>query len=281
MRRVVFHCVVLGIAILGARRAIAGETKQHESKLQIAVDASGQIVLTWNGKAELAEARGKSGLFKKLRKSTSPYSVAPTEEVAAYRLETANSDVYSVNAVGYANVQLPPGLSLIAHPFYQTDNDLAKVIPAAPDGSQVYRYNTANGAYEVSTFDAVAHAWSNPACQVPVGTAFLFRNPSQRNFTQTFVGEVLQGCLTNALPDGYSTKGAFVPQSASLSTHQVPGEIGDEVRTYTNDLQGGGSYNISIYTADGWTPDLNLGIGQGFWIYKQNPQDWVRCFWVN
>jgi len=278
MKRVILQMIGFVLVAIGTMNGFAAGAKK-DSKLQIIVNDAGQIVLTWNGKAELAEARGKNGHFKKIHGSTSPYIVAPTDENAAYRLETA-SDVYSVNVVGYANLQLPPGLSLIANPLYYTNNDLGFWLPSPPDGSQVYKY-TANAGYEVSTYDGVAQVWSNPILQVPIGTGFFFRNTSQNTLTYTFVGEVLQGWLTNSLPEGYSTKGALVPQSTTLSQHQVPGEIGDELRTYTNDLQGGGDYNISVYTANGWTPDLILGVGQGFWIRKDNPQDWVRYFTVN
>jgi len=280
MKRALLRWLIFGVATLCVNQVIAGEKKHTDSKLHVVVDDAGQIVLSWNGKEELAEARGKNGKFKRIPKSTSPYVVAPTEEVASYRLESSNGNVYSVNAVGYANLQLPPGLSLIANPLYYTNNDLGFWMPNPPDGSQVYKY-TATQGYEVSTFDGIAGQWSNPTLQVEIGTGFFFRNTSQSTLTFTFVGEVPQGWLTNSLPEGFSTKGSLVPASQTLSWHQIPGEIGDEIRTYTNDLQGGGSYNISVYTADGWTPDLTLNIGQGFWIYKQNAQDWVRYFTVN
>src|SRR5436190_19414125 len=119
MKRLLLHLMVVVSAGLCASPVTAGENKQ-DSKLRVVVDASGQIVLTWNGKAELAEARGKHGQFKKIHKSASPYVVAPTEEQAAYRLET-ESCCYSVNVVGYVRVQLPPGLSLIANPLYYTN----------------------------------------------------------------------------------------------------------------------------------------------------------------
>ena len=278
MKQVLFKVIILGVAGLCVSQTIAGEKKQHDSKLQVVVNDAGQIVLSWNGKEELAEARGKDGKFKRIHKSASPYVVAPTQEQALYRLEA--DCCYSVNAVGYANLQLPPGLSLIANPLYYTNNDLSFWMPNPPDGSQVYKY-TATQGYEVSTFDGISGQWSNPTLQVEIGTGFFFRNTSQNTLTFTFVGEVPQGWLTNSLPEGFSTKGSLVPASQSLSWHQIPGEIGDEIRTYTNDMQGGGAYNISTYTVSGWTPDLTLNIGQGFWIYKQNAQDWVRYFTVN
>jgi len=175
MKRVLLQSVILGFATLCASQVAAGEKKQHTSKLQVVVNDAGQIVLTWNGKEELAEARGKDGKFKRIHKSTSPYVVAPTEDGATYRLEADNCNCYSVNAVGYANLQLPPGLSLIANPLYYTNNDLGFWMPNPPDGSQVYKY-TATQGYEVSTFDGIAGEWSNPSLQVEIGTGFFFRN---------------------------------------------------------------------------------------------------------
>src|SRR5207248_8222593 len=184
MKRVLLHSLILWIVILFGTRVPAGENRQRDSKLKVAVNDSGQIVLTWNGKEELAEARGKNGKFKRIPRSTSPYVVAPTEEVASYRLESSNGNVYSVNAVGYANLQLPPGLSLIANPLYYTNNDLGFWMPNPPDGSKGYKY-TASGGYQVSTFDAIGGQWSNRTLQVEIGTGFLFRNTSQSYLTFT------------------------------------------------------------------------------------------------
>jgi len=183
--------------------------------------------------------------------------------------------------VGYVNLSLPPGLSLIANPLFYTNNSLGFWLPHPPAGTQIYKY-TADAGYEVSTFDELEERWSNPDLQVPIGEGFFFRNPSDTVYGQTFVGEVLQGTLINPLPAGYSTKGSLVPINYTLSQHGIPGEPGDELRTYTNDGLGGGSYNISVYDPTaGWVPDLTLGVGQGFWIHKTNPQDWVRYFSAN
>jgi hypothetical protein len=265
-----------------AVRSDAAPNNKHESRLQIGTDSSGNVVVSWTGKGELHEATGRHGKYKKVHKSSSPYVVAPTETEATYRLSAADGGVVSQNAVGYVNLSLPPGLSLIANPLAYTNNSLAFWLPNPPAGAQVYKYTADNG-YEVSTFDEIDGVWSNPDLQVPIGVGFFFRNPSSTSFTQMFVGEVPQGWLTNSLPQGYSTKGSLVPVSDTLKGHGIPGEPGDEIRTYTNDLQGGGDYNISSYIDSqvGWQPDLLLDVGQGFWIYKQNPQDWVRYFSVN
>jgi len=278
--RTVLLAAVLSSRFVGA--TFASEGKNHEdSKLQIVTDGAGNIVISWNGKGQLQEAR-KDGHYKKITKARSPYVVTATEEQVSYSLATANGDVLSVNVVGYVNITLPPGLSLIANPLYYTNNSLSLWLQQPPAGSQVYKYTAENG-YEVSTFDGIEGRWTNPDLQVPIGTGFFFSNPSDTAITQTFVGEVLQGYLTNSLPAGYSTKGSLVPISATLSQHSIPGKPGDELRTFTNDLLGGGAYNVSVYDADlqSWVPDLVLAVGQGFWIYKQEPEDWVRFFSVN
>src|SRR4051812_8902448 len=204
--------------------AEAGPHKESDLKLQITTDGLGKIVLSWKGKAQLLEARGKHGQYKRVS-AVSPVVVAPTEEQASYRL-AADGGVFSANAVGYVNLSLRPGLSLIANPLFYTNNSIGFWLRHPPAGTQGYRY-TADSGYEISTFDETEDAWSNPDLQVPIGEGFFFRNPSETNYTQTFVGEVLQGTLINHLPAGFSTKGSLVPAAYTLSQHGIPGEAGD------------------------------------------------------
>ena len=183
----------------------------------------------------------------------------------------------SANIVGYVNLQLPPGLSLIANPLLAWDNTLGALIPHAPDGTQVLKYVPGAG-YEVSTFDGIAQGWTDPDMDLSPGVGFFFDNASPTPFLQTFVGEVLVGTLVNHLPAGFSTKGALLPQSGSISTVQaIPGQPADVLRLYVNDSRGGADYVTSVFTYD-WDPDLILGIGHGFVSEKYNAQDWIRVF---
>src|SRR5439155_26070616 len=58
MKRVLLQWLTFGVATLCANQVIAGEKKHTDSKLHVVLDDAGQIVLSWNGKEELAEARG-------------------------------------------------------------------------------------------------------------------------------------------------------------------------------------------------------------------------------
>jgi hypothetical protein len=231
----------------------------------------------------LKQSSTLDGRFKPTRRHGKWHTTAPDGEQMMYRLETAESLVFSVNAVGYVNVQLPPGLSLIANPLLDYENTVGALINDAPDGAQVYKYVPGAG-YEVSTFDGIAGTWSNPDMDLSPGVGFFFNNPSSNTVVHTFVGEVLQGVLVNPMPAGFSTKGALVPQAGSIThLHGIPGEPGDVIRFYVNDLQGGGNYVTSVFSAsqNAWVPDLTLDVGQGFVSEKQNAQDWVRVFSVN
>ena len=58
---------------------------------------------------------------------------------------TASAQVYSVNVVGYVNVDLVPGFNLIANPLDNTTgNDLNTLIPTAEFGAAVYAYDGSN-----------------------------------------------------------------------------------------------------------------------------------------
>jgi hypothetical protein len=280
----------VGACISQNLRAGSAPKASGASDLKIDQDAAtGSVVVSWNGKGVLKEASSLNGRYKPVRKTkkagpnTAAYITEPTEDAVVYRVENSNGGIVSGNIVGYVNLALGPGLSLIANPLFYTNNTLAFWLPTAPDGAQVYKL-TAGGGFEVSTFDAIERAWTNPDLEVPLGTGFYFNNPSTEIFRQLFVGEVLQGVLINPLPEGISTVGSLVPQSGSINfIHGIPGEPGDEIRIRMNDGQSPTIELSSVFTVisaqeSRWEPDLNLGVGQGFWINKQHAQDWVRVF---
>jgi len=272
-------CLVILIGAIAANVSFAAGRKQS-SQIHIAKDQHGQVVVSWNGKGVLKQADA-NGRFRPVHTRGDSYVIQPTEGQAIYQLE---GPIVSVNVVGYVNLSLPPGDSLIANPLYYTNNTVAFWWPDAPDGAQVLKYLPEIQGYAVSTFDALAGEWSDPEFEIGLGQGFFFRNTSTETITQTFVGEVLQGRLVNHLPAGPSMKGSLVPQAGSINTlHQIPGIDGDVIKFWVNDGAGGGDYILSTFSGadNAWVPDLNLGVGQGFWIEKQEAQDWVRLFSVN
>jgi len=211
-----------------------------------------------------------------LREAPAPLEIEGDQ--GAYALVNAVGGVVSENLVGYANLQLPWGMSLIANPLYQTNVSIRSLFPTAPDGAQVMKL--VGGDYVTSVYSASSASWVGPQMELPLGVGFFFINPSRDTFVQTFVGEVPIGSVTNNLPAGVSLEGSMLPLAGSInSVHNIPGQPGDNIFVFINEGDARGRYQRSVYSAgEGWTPDLNLAVGQGFWIQKRQAQDWVRFF---
>jgi hypothetical protein len=171
---------------------------------------------------------------------------------------------------------------MIANQLNTTNNMLSALIPSPVDGSVFYKYA---GGYSGSSFDAIDNKWSADFTLAP-GEGGFFKDPANGSGqVLTFVGEVLQGTLSNDLPAGqYAIRSSKVPQAASLKALGVPADDGDLAYVYNN--------GYATYSYDGidnkWSdpsgdgPTIN--VGQGFFYKKAaagTSTAWVRNFTVN
>jgi hypothetical protein len=164
----------------------------------------------------------------------------------------AQVNVYSLNSVGYINVSMPSGFSIVtcplicgtevataaALPYHVTagatlTNDLNTVlnnntgVPTPYAGATVYQY-TGGVGYSAqdsgnpggATYGA---GWQNGGQDVTLapGQAVFFFNPNNTAMTATFVGTVPQGTLVNALAPGYNLVGSIVPTSGDLAANSI------------------------------------------------------------
>ncbi len=193
----------------------------------------------------------------------------------------AQSNVYSLNVVGYYNVTVNAGQKLIIANQLNTTNNTIGVLLAPPmvdNNDLLFKYSGGFAAYQYSTDDG---AW------LPDGNATL--NPGEAAFFQpvgartlTFVGEVLQGSLTNTLPLGVKVlRSSKVPQAGLVTTTLgLPAANNDNLFTFA------GGYTAYQYSDDdgAWLPsEPNINVGQGF-FYTKSPTaptpNWVRNFTV-
>jgi hypothetical protein len=192
----------------------------------------------------------------------------------------AQSNVYSLNVVGYINVTAPANqLVMIANQLNTTNNTIGSLIPAGPPGAQLYKYN---GGYTAYTFDDVDLVWlPNANATLNPGEGCFYKSPSAT--TLTFVGEVLQGSLTNTLPINLlAMRSSIVPQQGKITTDLLaPAEPGDQLYRYA------GGY--TAFTFDDvdlvWLPsEPTINVGEGFFYKKSSTATqsrWVRNFTVN
>ena len=191
---------------------------------------------------------------------------------------TMAQSVYSLNAVGYVNVTVPSNFSILANPLNAGTNTLTKLIPNAPINSTIYLFR---GGYQISTFgpdDDNNNVWQ-PDFTVAPGEGFWFKNTGAA-FTNTFVGEVPQGSLSNAVPANFSIRSSVVPQSGDLTAVLgYPATVNDIAYFFRN-----GSYQICTFGPDDdnnnvWQPSAVPNVGEGFWIYNTGgAKTWVRNF---
>ena len=182
--------------------------------------------------------------------------------------------VYSINTVGYVNLDIPAGFSMIANPLDAGDNTLNNVIQSAPDFTTIYKFNPSNGTYDtISSFDQASGQWSNgDAITLAPGEGAFIATLSA--FTLTFSGEVMQGELSNPLPAGYSIVSSQVPQEGTLQSLGYTGNNGDTVYQFN-----GTSYVINTYFNGSFLPsEPNIGIGEAFFVNRVSAGSWDRNF---
>ena len=182
--------------------------------------------------------------------------------------------VYSQNVVGYINQVIPVGFSMIANQVdYDgtgTNNTLANVLPSPPNYTHVYKF-TGTG-YAIANY---YNGWNDSSMTLNPGEGAFINNLSGSPITNTFVGTVLQGTFTNAVPAGFSIKGYNVPISGAISTVlQYPVANYDHIYTWT-----GTNYVIYNYF-NGWGSlgEPTINVGQSFFINRLASTNWVTTF---
>lgn len=202
--------------------------------------------------------------------------------LAAAAAQSSAQTVFSVNAVGFVNVECPPGFSLIANPLAAATNTVVALFPNPASGTQIFKFNPVTGGFVSSTFSSFLGAWTDPAMTLVPGEGFFYKNPGATTVTNTFVGNVQQGTLTTSLGSGFSLVSSQVPQQGLVSTDLgLPNDSGTTVFTFSNAANGYQSFAFSSFLG-GWAPsEPTVGVGQGFFVKRSAVGNWTRAFSVN
>lgn len=203
----------------------------------------------------------------------------------------AQSNVYSLNIVGYVNMTIPGGYSLIANPLSNGATNGANEIMNPIDGQQILTWN--GSRYNYVSYDSgfggwidIAQAPSKPP-SLPPGAGFFFYNPGAAT-NVTFVGNVVPGpgsTNTLVLPGGYSLVGSPLPVGNATNITSAPVNLplvdGMQILTWN-----GSAYVYSSYDSGfgGWIniaqqPKAPPGysIGQAFFYYNPGvATNWVQ-----
>jgi hypothetical protein len=210
---------------------------------------------------------------------------------AAAGVATSMAQVYSVNAVGYVNVSAPPGFSLISNPLNAgTGNNtitklFSNITPSIPNNSKVFLFDNASSSFKTITYSPLSQSWiptTDAGTEVLPGNGVFFQNPSASAITITFVGEVMQGSLSNPLPVGFSIKANQVPQAGAPDAFGYPGSANDKFFRFLNAT---GSYETHTFSplSSSWVPALpSINVGEAFYAFRATTAgSWNRTFNVN
>lgn len=227
----------------------------------------------------------------------------------------AQTNVYSLNAVGYTTVTIPAGdFSIIACPLIVTPDNTVSTLMNNSNGSltlsHVYFYSPANG-YSIDDALTIGgkkgqtsnpNGWGQNGTNVLApGVACWFQNNTANPVSFTFVGQVPTGSLTNTIAPGYNLISSAVPMTGDLQTNSISAltnyNVGDilymydPVQAYSAGI--GGVYDVVANTGkhpgtgynNNWSPgDAQIfNVTQGFWYFNATnfSFNWVENFTVN
>jgi len=201
----------------------------------------------------------------------------------------AQSNVYSLNVVGYVNAAAAANQYVaIANPLTNTAvaNNLGNLIGTnLPVNGKVLKWNYAAVHFDIFTRVSFGNGWS------PSGGSTVSLNPGEGIFlqspsaiTNTFVGDVLQGNLTNHLRSGFELTANLVPDSGTVTALGllIPFNA-SPVNTILKWNTAGQHYDIftRVSFGSGWSPSVPvINVGEGFFTSLTAPYDWIRNYTV-
>jgi hypothetical protein len=224
-----------------------------------------------------------------------------TAALVAAGAASSMAQVYSVNAVGYVNLTLPAGFSIIANPLNgNPDNSLDTILPLPAAGNEaiVYRWDAGVQNYTTLLTFFDGFGWFDPGMNpdnliIDPGEGFFINLPAPGPFNITLVGEVPQGSLSNPLVPGLNMVSSQVPQALPIGD-RVALDDGDLDFPAANEdilyLWNGSGYDLYTYfDGFGWFDPNSIvgatgpviGVATGFFVAKSANASWDRTFSVN
>jgi hypothetical protein len=121
--------------------------------------------------------------------------------------------------------------------------------------------------------------WDHPEFTLNPGEGAIVN--SRTNWTITFVGEVLQGSLTNPYPAGFSIRASQVPQAGTASELGLSAFTFEDFNSIYKFNTANQSYDFFVLFLGTWANyDPNIGIGESVWLQTQSAGSWNRTFTI-
>jgi hypothetical protein len=209
--------------------------------------------------------------------------------------------VYSVNVVGYINLNLSPGLNLITAQLKGTNQNVNTILgsttPVLAANSLLFTWNATGQKFDNAQIAGGDNKWYDPVTgtesttTVNPGQAFFINNVGAA-VTMTLVGEVPTFPVTVSVVNGLGFYGDPAPVSQNIVTNGFP--VGDNDLLFTWNPTGQ-TYNNALIGAGpspgptGWYDPVSgtlttvaPAVGQGFVVNRVSgaTTTWNRTFTI-
>jgi hypothetical protein len=200
----------------------------------------------------------------------------------------AIAQTYSVNAVGYIKLVLPPGQTLVSTPFVKVGGGTPTITDVfgtnVPNGSVVSVYIPAQNKY--TTYTYFNTQWYKGATSgqgtnlIHRGSSFWFKNPTTADLTVNLVGEVPGGDDFSVedvnLPLGLSMVCFSYPTVTAYADSGLVAVNGDVVYEWT-----GANYKTYTFFSGKWYVGANITSlifqpGKGYWYKSIGAKSWIQ-----
>jgi hypothetical protein len=150
-----------------------------------------------------------------------------------------------------------------------------------PSGSSVQVWDTTLQDFVPYTKQPVGAGWSANGATVPFAPGqAVFVKITGGDYTNTYVGDVLQGSLTNRTLANFNLIGNMVPDSGTATAINLVPAAGASVQKWSVAAQ---DFVLFSKTPIGWSAtggEPSFAPGDGFFLKNNAPYDWVRNFTV-
>jgi hypothetical protein len=174
---------------------------------------------------------------------------------------------------------------MVSNPLKAADNTIDKLFAGVPVGTTVYKYTPGTG-YTIGTFDDLDNSFGAIGkTELLPGQGVFVKNPGATPLTITFVGEVMQGDVSQQMVAGLSMVSSKVPQAGTPTDLSFPTKAaqglsaGDQVYKFQTNQ----TYLIATFDDldDNWDKPLTFDVGEAVFVKLGKPVNWTRNFSVN
>jgi hypothetical protein len=195
----------------------------------------------------------------------------------------AQSNVYSVNVVGYVNLQLTNGFNMISNPLDKdgtgTNNTITTVFGnSLPDGTTVYKFS--GGTFSQSDLFFNGPGWlAGGTITMNPGEGIFVQTPGPATVTVT--GNVLQGNQSNSFGAGFNIIANKVPIEGLLTSQLNYQPTDNDTLYFWDPVSQTYATSFLYITGPGWLPfEPTVSLGQAFFIQAANSNSWTTNFVV-